>query len=74
MLIWFWDGFFYVYLLEEISDFVWNNLRMVGNFRVQLVEVSLEEMKHLCYNFCMAIISDDMGIDVEVTKIKRKMK
>lgn len=42
----FWDGFFYVYLLEEISDFVWNNLRMVGNFRVQLVEVSLEEMKH----------------------------
>lgn len=64
------DNYFYVYLLDSISDFVCDNLNMVGNIPVSLEEVNIDLLEdfHREYEEIELIVSS-LRIDTVISRL-----
>lgn len=66
----FYDGSFYVYLLEDISDLVVNELSMIGNNYVKLVEVDKDYLSEYKRSYeRLELIVSSLRIDTVISRL-----
>lgn len=65
-----WNNDFYVYLLDDISSYVVDNLTMIGNFSVSLEEVPLELLEDFKREYeDIELIVSSLRIDTIISRL-----
>lgn len=64
------DGDFYVYILDDISEYIVNNFAMVGNISIKLIEVNLDFLSNYKRQYEeLELIVSSLRIDAVVSRL-----